>query len=131
MRLLILFLFFTIPTFAQKKFIITDDTNAAIIGASVLLMGEKNNLIAVSNAAGTFEIDVIDTANYLIHSLGYVDAKFSATQLKIHNAIVLKTVSYQLKEVTAGSTLSAFAIKQTRTSEYKTISDFPQNAKIQ
>lgn len=131
MRLFIFLLLFTIPTFAQKTFIITDEHNASISGASVFLMGEKNKLIAVSDEKGAIEIDLIDTANYLVHSLGFIDAKFSAEQLKIHGTIVLKTTSYQLKEVNAGSVLATFIVKQPRSIGYKTIIDIPQEANIQ
>lgn len=131
MKLLICFLLFTIPAIAQKTFIITNEHNAPISGASVFLVNDKNSLIAISDEQGKITVDLIDTAKYLIHSLGYVDEEFSADQLISKSEIVLKTASYQLKEVKVGSALFEFVIKQPEYIGYRTVIDIPQEANIQ
>ncbi|RZK57555.1 MAG: hypothetical protein EOO87_02580 [Pedobacter sp.] len=131
MKLLICFLLFTVPAIAQKTFIITDEHNAPISGASMFLVNDKNSLIAISDEQGKITIDLIDTAKYLLHSLGYVDEEFSVDQLISKSDIVLKTASYQLKEVKVGSALSEFVIKQSEYIGYRTVIDIPQDANIQ
>lgn len=130
MKLLILLLL-SISSFAQKTIIIKDDNNAPIIGASVFLVTDKNSLVAVSDQMGSVSLDLKDDQKYLIHSLGFVDEHFSTEQLRAQSSIVLKTISYRLKGVNIGSTLSTYVIKQLKAIEYKIISDHPQDANIQ
>jgi hypothetical protein len=130
MRFLILLLF-SLTSFAQKTIIIKDDNNAPIIGASVFLVTDKNNLVAVSDQMGSFSLDLKDDQKYLFHSLGFIDTTLTSNALTSKHEIVLKSANYILKEVNVSSSLSTFVITQPRSDEYKTFSDFPQNANIQ
>ena len=66
MRLIILLLLFTIPTCAQKSIIIKDNYNASISGASVFLVMDKNNLVAVSDENGAVSLDLKENQKYLL-----------------------------------------------------------------
>ncbi len=130
MKFLVILLLFAVPTttFAQKIFIVTDEHNAPILGASVFLMGNTNELVAVSDEKGTVKLNLDENSQYLVHSLGYIDAQYNTAQLNETSIIILKESTYQLKEVKAG-TLSSFTIKQPLTQ--KVIIDAPQDANKQ
>lgn len=103
MRFLIFFLFVT-PAFAQKTFTIKDENRAPISGASIFLMGDKNELVAISDSIGTFPLKLTDNKRYLFHLLGYEDKIYTREELDINSNIILKVTTYELTEIKVAKT---------------------------